>query len=42
MEQEDSSRKGGFKIGLLLSKTLSKILLSVGPFFAVLAITSSF
>jgi hypothetical protein len=29
-------------MGLLLSKTLSKSLLSVGSFFAVSAITSSF
>ena len=42
MDQEDSAHKSGFKMGLLLSKTLSKILLSVGPFSAVSAITSSF
>ena len=34
--------KGGFKMGLFLSKTLSEILLSVGPFSAVSAITYLF
>ena len=42
MDQGDFARKGGFKMGLLLSKTFSKILLSVGPFSSVSVITSSF
>jgi hypothetical protein len=42
VDQEDSAHKGGFKMGLLLSKILSKILLSVGLFSAVSIITSSF
>jgi hypothetical protein len=42
VDQGDFARKDGFKMGLLLSKTLSKIILSVGPFSAVLVITSSF
>ena len=42
MDQGDFARKGDFKMGLLLSKTFSKILLSVGPFSAVSVITSSF
>ena len=42
MDQEDSAHKSGFKMGLLLSKTLSKILLNVGLFSAISVITSSF
>lgn len=40
--QEDFVLKGDFKMGLLLSKTLSKILLNVGLFSAISVKTSSF